>query len=319
VSEITRIRIVLNPFLKAAGAAGVFMSAKKILLIVGGCFFGLVLLFIGSVLLATLVFSDRQKTFGEESGVGLVEVKGMIIDSKEPIRQLRYFLKKESIKAVVLRIDSPGGVVGPSQEIYEEVRKLAARKKVVVSMGSLAASGGYYIAAPASLIYANPGTITASIGVLIKFSNLEGLLGKIGVSSTTIKTGTFKDAGAPDRPLSPEDRAMFQALIDSTHEQFIKAVAEGRKLPVDDVRKIADGRVLSGEQAKAAKLVDRLGNLPDAIEEAGRLAGIPGEAVIILPPRKKVNYLELLTEGAEGTFNGALNKTLGRGLQVTYE
>jgi protease-4 len=112
---------------------------------------------------------------------------------------------------------------------------------------------------------------------------------------------------------------MFQALIDSTHEQFIKAVAEGRKLPVDDVRKIADGRVLSGEQAKAAKLVDRLGNLPDAIEEAGRLAGIPGEAVIILPPRKKVNYLELLTEGAEGTFNGALNKTLGRGLQVIYE
>jgi len=295
------------------------MSAKKILLIVAGCFFGLVLLFIGSVLLAGLVFSDKQKTFGEEQGIGLVEVKGMILDSKEPIRQLRYFLKKESIKAVVLRIDSPGGVVGPSQEIYEEVRKLAARKKVVVSMGSLAASGGYYIAAPASLIYANPGTITASIGVLIKFSNLEGLLGKIGISSTTIKTGAFKDAGAPDRPLSPEDRAMFQALIDSTHEQFIQAVAEGRKLPVDDVRKIADGRVLSGEQARAAKLVDRLGNLPDAIEEAGRLAGIQGEPEIILPPRKKVNYLELLTEGAEGKFNGVLNKTLGRGLQVTYE
>jgi protease-4 len=211
-------------------------------------------------------------------------------------------------------------VVGPSQEIYEEVRKLAARKKVVVSMGSLAASGGYYIAAPASVIYANPGTITASIGVLIKFSNLEGLFGKLGVSSTTIKTGAFKDAGAPDRPLSPEDRAMFQSLIDSTHEQFVKAVAEGRKLPVDEVRKIADGRVLSGEQAKVLKLVDKLGNLPDAVEEAGRLAGISGEPSIILPPKKKTNFLEMLAEGAEEKFNGVLSKAaVGRGLQVTYE
>jgi len=295
------------------------MSVKKILLIAAGCFLGLVLLFIGCVLLATLIFSDKKNTFTDGAGVGMVEVKGMIIDSKEPIRQLRYFLKKDSVKAVVLRIDSPGGVVGPSQEIYEEVRKLAAKKKVIVSMGSLAASGGYYIAAPASLIYANPGTITASIGVLIKFSNLEGLFGKLGVSSTTIKTGSFKDAGAPDRPLSTEDRAMFQALIDSTHEQFVKAVAEGRKLPLDEIRKIADGRVLSGEQAKAIKLVDRLGNLPDAIEEAGRLAGISGEPSIILPPKKKVNYLDLLAGGAEETFNGVLNRVAGRGLLVTYE
>ncbi|WP_281185483.1 signal peptide peptidase SppA [Trichlorobacter lovleyi] len=295
------------------------MSAKKILLIVGACFAGLVLLFLGSVVLAKLLFSDKEKGFVSGPGVGLVEVKGMIVDSTEPIRQLRHFAKKDSVKAVVLRIDSPGGVVGPSQEIYEEVRKLAARKKVVVSMGSLAASGGYYIAAPASVIYANPGTITASIGVLIKFSNLEGLFGKLGVSSTTIKTGSFKDAGAPDRPLSPEDRAMFQALIDSTHEQFVKAVAEGRKLPVDEVRRIADGRVLSGEQARALKLVDKLGNLPDAVEEAGRLAGISGEPALILPPKKKVNYLELLAEGAEEKFNGVLNKAVGRGLQVTYE
>jgi protease-4 len=295
------------------------MSTKKILLIVGGCFAGLLLLFIGSVLLATLIFSDRTKGFSEGSGVGLVEVNGMIVDSKEPIRQLRHFLKKDSVKAVVLRIDSPGGVVGPSQEIYEEVRKLAARKKVVVSMGSLAASGGYYIASPATVIYANPGTITASIGVLIKFSNLEGLFGKLGISSTTIKTGSFKDAGAPDRPLSPEDRAMFQAVIDSTHEQFVKAVAEGRKLPVEEVRKIADGRILSGEQAKTAKLVDKLGNLQDAIEEAGRLGGITGEPSIIMPPKKKVSYLDLLAGGAEEKFNGVLNKAVGRGLQVTYE
>lgn len=295
------------------------MSVKKILLIVVGCFFGLLLLFIASFLLATMLFGDRQNNFVDGAGVGMVEVKGMIVDSREPIRQLRYFLKKDSVKAVVLRVDSPGGVVGPSQEIYEEVRKLAAKKKVVVSMGSLAASGGYYISAPATLIYANPGTITASIGVLIKFSNLEGLFGKLGIGSTTIKTGSYKDAGAPDRPLSAEDRAMFQALIDSTHEQFVKAVAEGRKLPLDEVRKIADGRVLSGEQAKVAKLVDRLGNIQDAIDEAGRLAGISGEPVLIHPPKKKVNYLELLTEGAEERFSGILNKAAGRGLQVTYE
>lgn len=295
------------------------MTTKKVVLIVIGCFVGLAVLFGGSLLLASLVFKHRDNSFSNVEGVGLVEVKGMIVDSTEPVRQLRYFLKKDSVKAMVLRIDSPGGVVGPSQEIYEEVRKLAARKKVVVSMGSLAASGGYYIASPATLIYANPGTITASIGVLIKFSNLEGLFGKLGVRSTTIKTGSFKDAGAPDHPLTAEDRAMFQALIDSTHQQFVKAVAEGRKLPIDEVSKIADGRVLSGEQAKAAKLVDRLGNLPDAIEEAGRLAGLKGEPDIILPPKKKVNFLEMLVEGAEEKFNGALSKAVGRGLQVTYE
>ncbi|MFA6822724.1 MAG: S49 family peptidase, partial [Geobacter sp.] len=128
-----------------------------------------------------------------------------------------------------------------------------------------------------------------------------------------------KDAGSPDRPLSAEDRAMFQAVIDSTHEQFVRAVAEGRKLPVEEVRQLADGRILSGEQAKAVKLVDRLGNLQDAVDEAGRLAGISGEPEILLPPKKKVNYLDLLVEGAEQRFDGVLNKALGRGLQVTYE
>lgn len=294
------------------------MSFKKILFIIVGLFAGLMMLFIGSLMLGRLLFKGDERSFSTSQGVGLVEVKGMIADSREPVRQLRYFLKKDSVKAVVLRIDSPGGVVGPSQEIYQEVKRLAAKKQVVVSMGSLAASGGYYIAAPATVIYANPGTITASIGVLIKFSNIEGLLDKIGIKSSTIKTGTYKDAGAPDRPLSPEDRAMFQAVIDSTHEQFVRAVAEGRKLPIDEVRRIADGRVLSGEQAKEVKLVDRLGNLQDAIEEAGRLAGISGEPDVILPPRKKVNYLDLLAGGAEEKFSGVLNKA-GRGLQVVYE
>lgn len=295
------------------------MSAKKILLVIAGLFAALLLMLVSAILLGRLLLKSDDSDFPRGQGIGLVEIKGMIVDSSEPVRQLRYFLKKDNVKAVVLRVDSPGGVVGPSQEIYQEVKRLAAKKKVVVSMGSLAASGGYYVAAPATVIYANPGTITASIGVLIKFSNIEGLLGKVGIKSATIKTGTFKDAGSLDRPLSAEDRAMFQAVIDSTHEQFVRAVAEGRKLPVEEVRQLADGRILSGEQAKAVKLVDRLGNLQDAVEEAGRLAGISGEPEILLPPKKKVNYLDLLVEGAEQRFDGVLNKALGRGLQVTYE
>jgi protease-4 len=242
----------------------------------------------------------------------------MILDSRETVRQLRYFLKKDDIRAVVLRVDSPGGVVAPSQEIYEEVRKFAAKKKIVVSMGSLAASGGYYISAPATLIYANPGTITASIGVIIKLSNIEALMDKIGIKATVIKTGKYKDSGSPVRELTVEDRAMFQSVIDSTHNQFVRAVASGRKLPEDEVRRIADGRVLSGEQALALKLVDRLGTLQDAIEEAGRLAGIKGEPEVILPPKRKFNYLDILSGGVEETFEGALNK-VGRGMQLMYE
>lgn len=291
---------------------------KKIILTAAGVVVFVGLLFIGCVFIVKALLSDGERQFVEKPGIGLVEVKGMILDSRETVRQLRHFLKKDDIKAVVLRVDSPGGVVAPSQEIYEEVKKFAAKKKIVVSMGSLAASGGYYISAPASMIYANPGTITASIGVIIKLSNIEQLMDKIGIKSTVIKTGKFKDSGSPLRELTAEDRAMFQSVIDSTHNQFIKAVASGRKLPEDEVRRIADGRVLSGEQALALKLVDRLGTFQDAIDEAGKLAGIKGEPEVILPPKKKVNYLDLLSEGAEGTFDGALNKA-GRGMQLMYQ
>lgn len=276
------------------------------------------LLFIGSVFIAKALLGTDERQFVEKPGIGLVEVKGMILDSRETVRQLRHFLKDDDVRAVVLRVDSPGGVVAPSQEIYDEVRKFAAKKKIVVSMGSLAASGGYYISAPATLIYANPGTITASIGVIIKLSNIEALMDKIGIKATVVKTGKYKDSGSPVRELTEEDRAMFQSVIDSTHNQFVKAVASGRKLPEDEVRRIADGRVLSGEQALGLKLVDRLGTLQDAIEEAGRLAGIKGEPEVILPPKRKLNYLDLLSGGMEETFEGALNK-VGRGMQLVYE
>lgn len=292
--------------------------SKKNLLITVGILATLTILFIFSVKIAATIFTDGDGVSVSKEGVGLIEVKGMILDSKETIRQLRYFLKQDKVKAIVLRVDSPGGIVAPSQEIYAEVKKFAAKKKVIVSMGSLAASGGYYISAPASLIYANPGTITASIGVILKLSNIESLMDKIGIKSHTLKTGKYKDSGSPVREFSPEDRAMLQSVIDNTHEQFVKAVAEGRKLSVEEVRRIADGRILSGEQAMGHKLVDRLGTLQDAIEEAGKLAGIAGEPELLLPPKKKVNYMDLLVEGAEGTFNGSLSRAAS-GMKMMYE
>lgn len=278
----------------------------------------MILLFALSVKIASTIIGNGDEPVTSKTGVGLVEVKGMILDSKETIRQLRYFLKQDSVKAVVLRVDSPGGIVAPSQEIYAEVRKFAAKKKIIVSMGSLAASGGYYISAPATMIYANPGTITASIGVILKLSNIETLMDKIGIKSYTLKTGKYKDSGSPVREFSAEDRVMLQSVIDNTHEQFVKAVSEGRKLPVDDIRKIADGRILSGEQAMGHKLVDRLGTLQDAIEEAGKQAGISGEPELLLPPKKKVNYMDLLAEGTENTFNGTLGRAAS-GMKMMYE
>jgi protease-4 len=280
--------------------------------------FSLTALFAVSVKIASILIGSDETTLSGKQGVGLVEVKGIILDSKETIRQLRYFLKKDDIKAIVLRVDSPGGIVAPSQEIYAEVKKLAASKKIIVSMGSLAASGGYYISAPATMIYANPGTITASIGVILKLSNIEILMDKIGIKSHTLKTGKFKDSGSPLRELSAEDRAMLQAVIDNTHEQFVAAVATGRKLPIESIRAIADGRILSGEQALKLKLVDRLGTLQDALEEAGKLAGISGDPEIILPPKKKIHYMDVLVEGTEGAFQGPLGRAVS-GMRMMYE
>lgn len=292
--------------------------SKKMIVIGLVILFSLTALFAVSVKIASVLIGGGDTSLTGKAGVGLVEVKGMILDSKETIRQLRYFLKNDDIKAIVLRVDSPGGIVAPSQEIYAEVKKFASKKKIVVSMGSLAASGGYYISSPATMIYANPGTITASIGVILKLSNIEILMDKIGIKSHTLKTGKFKDSGSPLRELSAEDRAMLQAVIDNTHEQFVNAVASGRKLPVASIRALADGRILSGEQAMHVKLVDRLGTLQDALEEAGKLAGISGEPEILLPPKKKIHYMDVLVDGAEGAFQGPLGRAAG-GLRMMYE
>ncbi len=234
-----------------------------------------------------------QKKIPLGSRIALVRIEGPILDSRNIVEELKERTKDHSIKAIILRIDSPGGAVAPSQEIYEEVKKAAAAKKVVVSMGSIAASGGYYIAAPADLIIANPGTLTGSIGVIMEIPNIEGLMSKIGITTEVIKSGKHKDMASAFRKMGVEERELLQGVMDNVHEQFIKAVAAGRKLKVEDVRLIADGRIFSGEQAKTQKLVDELGTLEDTIKKAAELAGISGEPDLV-EKKEKTSIMELL-------------------------
>ena len=225
--------------------------------------------------------------------VALVRIEGPIIDSKNAVEEIKDYAKDPSIKAIVLRVDSPGGAVAPSQEIYEEVKKATAKKKIVVSMGSLAASGGYYISAPASRIVANPGTLTGSIGVIMEIPNIEGLMNKVGVKTEVIKSGRHKDMASMFRGIGREERVILQDVLDDVHDQFIKSVAEGRKMLPEDVRKIADGRIFTGKQALAAGLVDELGNLEDAIKAAAKLSGIKGEPEVV-SKKEKLSFMELL-------------------------
>ncbi len=230
--------------------------------------------------------------------VAVLPITGLIADSESVIEQLKKYAKDDNIKAIVIRINSPGGGVGPSQEIYEEVRKVRDKKKkvIITSMGALAASGGYYIACASQKIFANPGTITGSIGVIMPFVNLEDLAKKIGVRGMEVKSGRFKDTGSSMRAMMPEEKALLQAVVDNTHRQFVAAVAEGRRQPFAKVMQIADGRIMSGEQAKALGLVDSLGNLEDAVAEAGRMAHIKGEPKVVTQTKKKLSFTDLLKQ-----------------------
>lgn len=233
------------------------------------------------LIVISVIFAVFQKNVSLGEKVAVVRIEGPIMDSKNTTDEIKGYLKDTSIKALVLRVDSPGGAVAPAQEIYEEVKKAALKKKVIVSMGSVAASGGYYISAPADRIIANPGTLTGSIGVIMEIPNIEGLMNKIGVKTEVIKSGRHKDIASAFRKMGKEERLILQGVLDDVHEQFIKAVSDGRKIPFDEVKKLADGRIFTGKQAMEARLVDELGTLEDAIAAAGRLAGIKGEPEVV--------------------------------------
>ena len=232
--------------------------------------------------------------FGLGEKVGVVEVSGLLSKSAPTLEQLKRFREDPRVRAIVLRVNSPGGVVAPAQEIMREVEKTRKHKKVVASFGSMAASGGYYAACAADLIMAAPGTATGSIGVIMRLTNMEDLARKLGLDFYSLKAGALKDLGSPFRPMTPEEKEVLQKLLNDIHEQFIRDVARGRKLPLDKVRALADGRIFTGEEAKKLGLVDELGNFEDALERAGRLGGIKGKIEPLYPEKKGFSLLNLL-------------------------
>ena len=236
---------------------------------------------------------EKDKIFSDHGEfVAIIELKGVILDSKKILKELKEADEDPDIKAVVLRLDTPGGAVAPSQEIYEAVKKYP--KPIVGSMGSVAASGGFYVASGLKKIYANAGTLTGSIGVIMEFLNLKKLYDWAKVERYSIKTGKFKDAGAEYRDLAPEERDYFQALVMDTLEQFKTAVATGRHMTMEEVTAIADGRVFTGVQAKKLKLVDEIGTLDDAIAYIAKEAKIKGKPHIAYPAKKARGLQELL-------------------------
>ena len=235
---------------------------------------------------------------GDGGGLGgariaIVEIEGIIgapapggVDADRIVRTLGEYRDNPSVAAVVVRINSPGGVVAPTQEIFSAVERVrAAGKPVVASLGAVAASGGYYVAVAATRVYASPGTLTGSIGVVMQLANVEGLLKKVGVDYVVVKAGAYKDIGNFARPMKPEERQILQALLDDVYGQFVRAVAQRRGLDERTVLAFADGRIYSGHQARGLKMVDEMGGLEDAVESAAKLAGIPGKPKLIYPRR----------------------------------
>jgi protease-4 len=245
----------------------------------------LVVLFFVTIWVLMAVLEDGALPGGPR--VALVELEGIILDGDALVRELRDLQDNPAVRAVVIRVNSPGGVVGPTQEIVAAVQRLRqAKKPVVASLSAVAASGGYYVATAADRIYANPGTLTGSIGVIMQMANVEGLLKKVGVEYVVVKAGKYKDVGNFSRTMSAEEQRILQNLLDDVYGQFVAAVAEGRGLQREAVLGFADGRIYSGQQAKQLKMVDELGGLDDAIEAAAKMAGLPPRPKLLYPRRR---------------------------------
>ena len=276
------------------------MPAKGFLgrhpLLVGLAVVLLFLVILIALLAVGLSQSGRPERFSLGDKIAVVKLEGVILDSQETMEQLRRYRRNRSVKAVVLRVDSPGGAVGPSQEIFRQVQRLVQEKTVVASFGAVAASGAYYAACPATKIMANPGTLTGSIGVVMEITNVEGLMQWIRIRHQVIKSGKFKDVGSPFREMTPAERAFLQGFVDDVHAQFEEAVAQGRHLDSAAVHKLADGRIFTGRQAKELGLVDEIGNLEDAIRLAADLVGIKGEPEVIWPERPRPFWLARLAQ-----------------------
>ena len=255
-------------------------------------YLGVAVLFVVALSVSLAPSGGGGAVFGAR--VAIVELEGTIVDVDDLVRELKTHRDNPLVKAVVLRINSPGGVVGPTQELHAAVLRLReAGKPVVASLGAVAASGGYYVAVAADKIYANPGTLTGSIGVIFQLPNLDGLMKKVGIDYVVVKAGRYKDIGNISRTMTPEERQVLQSLLDDVHAQFISAVATGRKLDRAQVVGFADGRIVSGSQAKDLRMVDALGGLEEAVDGAATLAGLP-KSPNVVGPRKRLSIMDLL-------------------------
>jgi protease-4 len=278
------------------------MAGKKHpILIVLGILAGVGLVLAIAMIIVLKVFTPSSN-LSFSAKIGVIPIEGAIMDSQAITEQLKKFKKDKGIKAIILRINSPGGAVGPTQEIYREVQRTLETKKVIASLGGVAASGGYYIAAATKKIVANPGTITGSIGVIMEFARFEDLLNKIGIKFEVLKSGEFKDIGSPHRELTARDKELISALIADIQKQFVDAVASGRDLSIEKTREIADGRIFSGAQAKELGLVDVLGNFQDAVELVKNMATIKGDVTLIYPKKNKLDLWDLFLGSAADTI-----------------
>ena len=278
-------------------------------------------LFVVAIGVLIALAGDDQHRFATEK-VAVVPVEGEIVESRTAVESLHKYADDSSVKAIVMRINSPGGAVAPSQEIYEAIRKIREEsgKPVIASLDSVAASGGFYIASACDEIVANPGSITGSIGVIMQWMDLKDLLAWAKVKPETITSGTMKAAGSPYRELSENERLYLQHVSDQLHGQFIRAVAAGRKGKISEaqVSAIADGRIFTGEEALALKLIDKLGNLDDAVSRAAKLAKVEGEPGLIYPRKRDGGLLELLTSSSDA--QSAVQRVLGgSGLRFLYK
>jgi protease-4 len=272
--------------------------------------------FLGTLMVVVQRYLGHSRSFMVAQRIGVIPITGVITDSQLIVDQLVTFRKDRKIKAIILRIDSPGGAVGPSQEIYREVRRTNKEKTIIASLGGVAASGGYYAASAAEKIVSNPGTITGSIGVIMEFVRIEDLLDKLGIGFEVVKSGEFKDVGSPHRQMTEKERVLLQELITDVKDQFVQAVAEGRGLTTEKVLEFADGRIFSGARAKSMGLVDRLGNFQDAVNLAKEISHIEGEVTLVYPERQRLSIWELFAKSTVSKLVGLLQERLGG--RLTY-
>jgi protease-4 len=289
-----------------ASAAGAAQPPKKSRVpafffgIFSGCLLGGLVLFAFAVMIASAA-DDAGELSLSPNKVAIVPIEGEILDARETLDLLHRYAKNDTVKAIVVRINSPGGAIAPSQEIYSAIRRVRKEKPVVASLDSVAASGGFYIAAACDPIVANPGSITGSIGVILQWFDVKDLLQWAKVKPETITSGALKDAGSPYRQMTDAERAYFQSVVTQLHSQFVRDVAAGRgeKMKLEEVQRIADGRIFTGEQALQLKLIDDLGSIDDAVNKAAKLAGIEGEPAKVWPRRREPGLFDLLTEGGD--------------------